>query len=112
MDTRGIILTHQIKLSGGISGRIDPIELRKHLLYWDFIDFPTVNGLGSNLEAKADTKLLKEQGFILQTQVKVPSSIPQGTFKIPSDLREWRDILLMGQNMVYNYYVNKKIICS
>lgn len=113
MQKRGIILTHQMDpTTRYFSGNIDPSELRKHLLYWDFIDFPTVNWLGANLEAQPEAKLLKEQGFLFQSSVNNPKLYPLNGGINNMDPFKTADMLLKGQFLLYKEYIKKDILCS
>ena len=75
---KGIVTTQQMELTPEriiFSGEIPKLELKKYLLYWDFIDFPKVNGIGPNFNNDEETKLLFEQGFLKQTIIGLSNGI-------------------------------------
>lgn len=72
-DNRGIVLSsftfdgRNLAVSGGIS----PVNLRHALLYWDKIDFPNNNIIGTGLSEEME--LLAEQGIAKRTMVAFDS---------------------------------------
>lgn len=111
MEERGIIYGHKIIISNqGIvyDGGIDPIDLRKFLLYWDFMDFPYYDKFGSsNLNANPDAILLKDQGFLKQTKIVDNSLEP-----VPSFTKEWLEQYLLLQFKAKDVYELQGTICS
>lgn len=80
MTTRGIVVSppFQILPGGGIScgGDPDPVELRKYLLYWDQIDYPSNNfiHISSN-----DIDYLETTGALKRTIVAFQGMINSGS---------------------------------
>ncbi|WP_156885206.1 DUF6236 family protein [Acidihalobacter ferrooxydans] len=73
-DPKGIIVSHTIERAGtnlSISGGIDPAILKKHLLYWDSIVYPIVNGFGPNLNVLPDLAYLESEGILRLENVTI-----------------------------------------
>lgn len=72
MATRGIVLHSQATIhSSGrpVDGRPSPEELRRYALYWDMLDWPVVNGLKIDPNARDDIELLREEGILMETEI-------------------------------------------
>ena len=70
---RGIVITPNYKiLNGGqgiqLSGGVEPVNLRKYLLFWDKIDYPTNNMI--HYEGGPDIDFLVQEGIAKNTEVR------------------------------------------
>ena len=86
-NPKGIIVSHTVEREGGnlsISGGIAPAILKKHLLYWDYIAYPMVNGMGPNLEDLPDLVYLEAQGMLRVEDVTIN---PLGVFLVIQKIR-------------------------
>ena len=89
-------------------GGIYSIDLRKFLLYWDFMDFPYYDKFGTtNLSINPDALLLKEQGFLRQSKI-----IDNNLKPVASYTKEWLDQFLMLQYNAKSKYESQGTICS
>lgn len=81
-NPKGIIVSHTVARDGGnlsISGGIDSAILKKHLLYWDLISYPMVNGMGPNLDVLPELEYLKSQGILYVDNISIdPTGIIPG----------------------------------
>jgi len=81
-NPKGIIVSHTVVREGGnlsISGGIDSAILKKHLLYWDSISYPMVNGMGPNLEVLPELEYLSSQGILCVDKISIdPTGIILG----------------------------------
>lgn len=111
MDKRGVILTHNFKLndSGGIqfSESITPDDLRNHLLYFDFIDFPRSIYMQTDLTKSEENKILIDQGFLRQTDI-FSIMKPNVTF---ADFQNMGRDSIIGQLDTVNYYAKQNTKC-
>ena len=68
---RGVIITPNYKvLDGGglhLEGNVDPINLRKYLLFWDKIDYPVNNMV--HVDGGIDIQLLIKEGIATSTEI-------------------------------------------
>lgn len=70
----GIITKHTLNIQDNkfkISGMLDPHDVKRYLLYWDQIIYPSVNGLGPNLSISPDLEYLENEGIIIVEEVEV-----------------------------------------
>jgi len=70
---RGIVITPNYRvLNGGrgiqLSGNVDPINLRKYLLFWDKIDYPVNNVI--HYSGGSDIDFLVQEGIAKSTEVR------------------------------------------
>ncbi len=75
MTKKGIVISPPFKaIPGGIElgGNIDPQDVRKYLLYWDEIDYPTNNALSVGLSD--DLSFLQNCGILRRTHVTIQGS--------------------------------------
>lgn len=111
MEERGIILTHNLKLNdvGGVTWTesLTPEELRKHLLYFDFVDFPRSVQMHTNLKTSEENIILIEQDFIRQTDIF--SITHPGV--IMADFQNLGRDSIIGQFDVLKYYAEKDVRC-
>lgn len=82
---QGIITKHTVNTTGrnfSVSGAIDLRELKRYLLYWDQIIYPTMNGFGPNLDSLPNLKYLNDNGILVLEDVTVsPESIVPLNYK-------------------------------
>ena len=113
LKPRGIIVSHTVERKDekfSIDGGIDPIILKKYLLYWDSISYPMVNGFGPNLDVLPEMKYLESQGFLRLDEVFVNpiGIIPGLTNENPNLPIPYRlDLLAHGQLQLATDYLNK-----
>lgn len=70
----GIITKHTVNVAGNnirISGDISPKDVKRYLLYWDKIIYPTVNGIGPGISSNPDLEYLQKEGIISTDEIAV-----------------------------------------
>ena len=79
MDKKGIVLSPPFKIldTGGIQcgGDPEPLDLRKYLMYWDEIDYPTNNLIHISSH---DIDYLQSTKFLKRTRVNFSGTIHSG----------------------------------
>jgi len=79
MNKKGIVLSPPFKplITGGIQcgGTHDPLELRKYLMYWDEIDYPSNNLINVSSH---DVNYLEQAGVLKRTRVVFQGTINSG----------------------------------
>lgn len=107
MSKRGVVLAMNVSKKG-ISGKVDPMDLRRYLLYWDYIDFPHVNFIGPDTHWDQDVKLLKQENIFQVSQIQIPKpklDIPNQTPSMTIGAETWTVEELNEVNRIAQYHI-------
>ncbi len=93
MDRRGIVISPQFQIlpNGAINfgSSPDPFDLRKYLMYWDEIDYPTSNLV--HVESSSDIQYLEETKHLKRTVVQFSSANIDEKFFISTQEAAYRE---------------------
>lgn len=115
MEERGIIMTHKMGFNpiGQLffKDSITPDDVRKNLLYWDFIDFPRTSDMKVDLRTNEENILLIEQGFIKQTDLYAAKAPAPGTI-VQFEVHKICENAILGQLELLNEYASQGLRCA
>lgn len=85
----GIVTKHTVNIAGNnirISGDIYPKDVKRYLLYWDKIIYPTVNGIGPGISRNPDLEYLQKEGIISTDEITVSVDDIAPGYRIGSEM--------------------------